>query len=228
LKAAKTKARRQGKLRKPPTISEHEARYGADASSSLLWDILNAREQLQYCREENAPALSPPLMRELFRRGVMSGHEWLALGLFEKAARAIQKGDASLFREIARLIEEHIAGPLRHRMEQVAIPCMAILESHKSRPTKRDLRNMCLRWRAEEIVTSRSGASFNKRFHYVNGRLNYRPAFAAKIENELRLLEKKDAARTWNWTQIFKRVGAADWPADKGGQPSHRSPIRTW
>ena len=203
-------------------MSWPEMAYGKAASDRLFWDILNAKNQLTLCDETRRSA-GPPLMFQLFRRALLTGHDWIAFGFFEAAAKAIKHGDAQFFKNTGRLLERDIWSGSVHRMETIAAKCLLIAKTRKRQPTKRQLREMCLQWRAKQIVYSRLGGRFDKYFHYPpgSGRVAIRPSAKAEVEKELARLKRMDANRTWNWTQIFKRIAAADLPADKGGQPSH-------
>jgi hypothetical protein len=107
-------------------------------------------------------------------------------------------------------------------MELVAMLCMSVFAASGRTPTKKDLRQACLRWVAKQQVSARFGRNVTKIFEFKDGQLVYRARAQAEFEKELDKLQKMDANRSWNWTQIFKRVGAAHLPADKGGQPSHK------
>jgi hypothetical protein len=220
----RTKAKHESKrVRSTATMSRLQIAYGKSASDALFWSILNAKNQLTYC-DETRRAPGPPLMLQLFRRAYRTGHDWIALGFFERAAEAIKAGNAQFFKETARLLEQEICGGSHHKMESIAAACLLTIKALKQPTTKRELRQMCLRWRALQIVYSRLGRRVDKFHHFPpgGGQVAIRPSAKAEVEKEFARLKTMDANRTWNWTQIFKRVGASELPADKGGQPTHK------
>jgi len=216
--------RKQRKAATASAMSWSEMRYGKAAANPLFWDILNARNALTLC-DERRGSLRPTLMLQLVRRALATRHEWIDLGFFEAAAKALKHDDAQFFKESAKILEQHIGRVPRHSMDLMAAQCLMIAQSRGQIPTKRELREMCLHYRAEVIVYSRLGGKPDKFFHFPPGaaEIAIRPTAKAEVEKELVRLKTMDARRTWNWTQIFKRAGAAELPADKGGQPSHKA-----
>ena len=103
-------------------MSGPQMAYGKRASNALFWSILNAKNQLKYC-DTTLRAAGPPLMLQLFRRAYLAGHDWIALGFFERAAEAIKRGNAQFFKETARLLEQEIWSGSHHKMESIAAAC---------------------------------------------------------------------------------------------------------
>jgi hypothetical protein len=198
------------------------AAYGYDADNPILWHLINLRNQLQLCRSterEKSPALA--LFSRATTLGLNTVHRDFALGFFDAAAKALLRGDAVFFREVARLIEQRIKGhPVERRIDLAVHYAFIELQSRSegSLPTKKKVRECALKWMAMDKAFERLGPKFviTDVFYWSEGgRAKVKKSLLAQMEKEFDLIPEQ------NWTKIFKRCGLSHLPNDKGGQPSH-------
>lgn len=199
--------------------------YGEDARNPLLWQLVNAREHLEISQKLDDPKI--PLILSLVQRALRKGgnsesvHFSIATGFFEDVANAVMKRDVGFFKDVARLLGERVGGEPHLKMDLIVQTCFTILRARSpSLPTKKAIRDMALRWLAEQNILNRGGKQRNF-FDMMQ------PSVRAEVETELKLLQRRDQNRQWNWTQIFKRCCLSDLPSDKGGKPSHRTAQRS-
>jgi hypothetical protein len=208
-------------------IAAH-AEFGEDAENPLLWQLLDLKMRLEANAKCDPGGPTTVALANRLREGHGKGDPmWRSEAFMAAVEQAVLNRDAEFFREVARLLETHIAGPHRRIDLEVSRAfydlCDQARHEERELPTKREVR--------EAALYSIALEDYQRRHHPLQtweqmhefdeeGVPRLKPEFARAVRREI------DQFPEQNWTRIFKRCGLDHLAEDKGGRRSKRSSKR--
>jgi hypothetical protein len=181
--------------------------FGNSSSASGNDRLRALHHQLRFWQESER-YVSKVGFADLHHEGVLDTYR-------ERVTKAIIDWNQDFFREVAEamdFVEHKELDPLRF----VLLSALWLLIARvPAEVTKRKVRQLALRWWAIERL--------RRRYAHVEKQLPYFVHHEAPPEIEREIRKEVEGLPKQDWTDLFKKAGLRDLPADPGGSPTHES-----